>query len=1228
MKQTSRGLAPSLNTGHSTFTGARQRLAVALVAIVIAFAGAQTARAQTLCYVKFDISSGGTVKIQREEQWLEVTNGQTRPCLIPSVSNLIITPETGYVVSSITCDAPDGLSIDLFQYDDFHWSLNIHPYEGSKTPTITVHIVFNKVGGADEASAVALTADDDFHLAGGWYKVESDLALGHTVNLHGDTHIIIASGATLTVSTSDEYGISGSALTVSGEGTLNVSANQSAISVDNYTQMGCAVTLSGNNFGLNAENNVSISGGSLTTSGAYYGISTVNEAITISGGTVSSSGDNTGMYAARAMNITGGTVSASGDDYGIRGYSVSITGGQVTVSSGGIMSIFGDITLGWTSATDYITASGYVLQKDGKHVKIADGQTLYGGGFPSAYYTGTVDDPSALNGLMLRPTAAVTESGTNEYTIRYADGWDAFCAALQDNDTYNRFSGKTVKLADDITVSRMAGESQHEFCGTFDGQGKTLTVSYSGSSYVAPFSYVDGATIQNLVVEGTISSSGTRAAGVIGETGSPGTTGKSYITNCVSSVTISGDRYTGGFSIGGNVAIEGCVFNGKINATSRSGGFIGHSNSAQVIKNSLFAPKDGSSISGGTFYYNGGGDVAPVNSYYTRALGTAQGKALHSVTAGDDVTLALSGTATEYTVSGITAYEGNQGIKYGTTYYAGSGDAVSLTLSNTATGAPEGYKYGYTASAGTLIGSTLTMPAEDVTISVNTAVLTAIPWDGDGTEGSPYIIKYASQLDLLAYRVNGTHGETRREDGYENKFFQLAKDISYTHTSDWDAFDSDESNFEAIGGYYDDDDRSFSGHFDGNNKTISGIRIHKDGIGNANMFQGIFGLTGSGADIHDLTLANARITGYDYTGGIVGYNDGATVTHCHVAGDVAVCAVQSYAHYHGGIAGNNDGTIEQCTSAANLTIAGATSAYYGGIAGINYGTLSDNLAIGATVPAAAYNTYGAITGSNGGTLQRNYYANCKVANTENATGVGCGDISDGNGGYIVADVNNDNNPDGAVSINTLALTANLAPDGIYWTTYYNGALGFTIDDDEHACAYTATYSGSQLTLHKLGELGKEIPAGTAVIIVADNDVVSMTAATDLDDISISGTNDLHGVDYDTPVADIRNDLGDGTFYVLGMTTVGDEQHFGFHRYTGEEMAAHKAFVHVAGSPEATARSLTMVFDEATGIQGLTPDAAPKAQAAEHWFTLDGRRLQAKPTAPGIYVNNGKKVVIK
>ena len=104
MKQTSRGLAPSLNTGHSTFTGARQRLAVALVAIFIAFAGAQTAGAQeeqTLCNVRFDISGKGTVVFRG----VSVTNGKTIVCSIPSVSALTLTPETGYVVSSVTYDA-------------------------------------------------------------------------------------------------------------------------------------------------------------------------------------------------------------------------------------------------------------------------------------------------------------------------------------------------------------------------------------------------------------------------------------------------------------------------------------------------------------------------------------------------------------------------------------------------------------------------------------------------------------------------------------------------------------------------------------------------------------------------------------------------------------------------------------------------------------------------------------------------------------------------------------------------------------------------------------------------------------------------------------------------------------------------------------------------------------------------------------------------------------------
>jgi len=206
---------------------------------------------------------------------------------------------------------------------------------------------------------------------------------------------------------------------------------------------------------------------------------------------------------------------------------------------------------------------------------------------------------------------------------------------------------------------------------------------------------------------------------------------------------------------------------------------------------------------------------------------------------------------------------------------------------------------------------------------------------------------------------------------------------------------------------------------------------------------------------------------------------------------------------------------------------------------------------------------------------------------------------------------------------TLALAANLAPDENYWTTFYCGDAGYTIDDGENACAYTAEYDGanSQLTLHNQG---KDIPQGTAVIIVADNDEVSMTKA---DLSAFSGTNHLRGVDVETSTADIQTTLGSGTFYVLGMTTVGTEQHFGFHKYTGATMAARKAFVLVNGSNAALARSLTMVFGDATGITTVHGSGFT-VNGSDAWYSLDGRRLQGKPTKSGMYINNGRKVAIK
>ena len=265
------------------------------------------------------------------------------------------------------------------------------------------------------------------------------------------------------------------------------------------------------------------------------------------------------------------------------------------------------------------------------------------------------------------------QTGTDEYTIHAATGWDFFCDAMQDNDTYGRFVGKTVKLGADISVTRMSCSLDHEFGGTFDGQGHTLTVSYQntdGTVRTAPFSYVSGATIKNLIVAGNITGMANRAAGIVGETGNS----LSYVTNCVSSVNVSGGHYTGGVSVGGKVEITGCVFNGRIVGINNSGGFVGHSNSALVIRDCLFAPQEGSAITGGTFYFNGGGEITPVNSYYTVLLGTEQG---HPAVSDPNIQPLGDPTGT-YPVSDLTAYA--NGLLYGGAFYYNPNSSVTQTV--------------------------------------------------------------------------------------------------------------------------------------------------------------------------------------------------------------------------------------------------------------------------------------------------------------------------------------------------------------------------------------------------------------------------------------------------------------------------------------------------------------------------------------------------------------------
>ena len=68
-----------------------------------------------------------------------------------------------------------------------------------------------------------------------------------------------------------------------------------------------------------------------------------------------------------------------------------------------------------------------------------------------------------------------------------------------------------------------------------------------------------------------------------------------------------------------------------------------------------------------------------------------------------------------------------------------------------------------------------------------------------------------------------------------------------------------------------------------------------------------------------------------------------------------------------------------------------------------------------------------------------------------------------------------------------------------------------------------------------------------------------------------------------------------------------------------------------GNPTVGARVTSFVMnfgsdDETTGI--TTTNYANYTNKTDAWYDLQGRRVSGKPTAKGLYINNGKKVVIK
>ena len=207
--------------------------------------------------------------------------------------------------------------------------------------------------------------------------------------------------------------------------------------------------------------------------------------------------------------------------------------------------------------------------------------------------------------------------------------------------------------------------------------------------------------------------------------------------------------------------------------------------------------------------------------------------------------------------------------------------------------------------------------------------------------------------------------------------------------------------------------------------------------------------------------------------------------------------------------------------------------------------------------------------------------------------------------------------------NLYEVTANLA-DGAYWSTFYSESGNYQAPEGTQVFAVNLT--GSTITMTEITD--RIVKKGEGVVLKQATEssdaatTIAMTLA--LGSSGDFSTNSLKGTTISIP--------NPGNAYVLnnGSAGVGFYKLAAYNESTGVgTIGANKAYLTYDG---ALAREF-FGFDETTGIKSMhnssTSEAAkPSAQCTMHndVFDLQGRRV-AKPTK-GLYIVNGKKVIIK
>ena len=250
----------------------------------------------------------------------------------------------------------------------------------------------------------------------------------------------------------------------------------------------------------------------------------------------------------------------------------------------------------------------------------------------------------------------------------------------------------------------------------------------------------------------------------------------------------------------------------------------------------------------------------------------------------------------------------------------------------------------------------------------------------DGTKDTVYEISNAGQLYWFAGLVNGTlSGVEQNTSANAILTANITANENLLDSLQYDAVGnvsngSDFITWTPIADCMEDHTTQYSGTFDGNNKTVSGLYLN----GNSARI-GLFGSSEADGNIKNVGVVDSYFKGNDFVGGVCGRNDG-TITNCYNAGNLT--AIDPTAAI-GGICGYNGnvGTIANCYNTGTVTATGSVASV-GGVCGCSLAPISNCYNIGTVTATSSGADISGICGYYFGPVTNCYY----LADTEDENG--------------------------------------------------------------------------------------------------------------------------------------------------------------------------------------------------------------------------------------------------